>query len=1122
MDKILKRLKAAAKILTILFAWLVGICMVFSYLLQLPNFKALVTKGLEIQTSSIVNPENDDAQPMEYYRTEFSSIAELQRESRKVVENIVAEGAVLLKNELVGRERALPLSVGDKVSLFDFTSVDPVWGGTGSGNAKVTGTSGNYPGEVPSYKDAFEDAGLIVNPKLWNWYQSNAEKYKRKAASEWPYETNINGVDWASIPASSGKADAEYGDAAIFILGRVGGEDRDHLMLTWDTQGSDPAGTNSQKGYLMLSDNERSVLAALKELKDNGTFQKLILLINSSNQPELDWLTDNTYGIDAAMWIGGVGETGLNAVGKLLTGAVNPSGRLSDMYWNKHEYNPVHANFGTYAFNTGVGASDAETDRGVAAGTLILDGTRTNHADSRYIVYQEGMYLGYRYAETRYEDLVLGRENVGDFDYNSVVAYPFGYGLSYTQFEYSPVTVTKRDYTAKPVRPQTDMTLQKTEYTMTTTVTNTGQTAGKEVVQVYMQRPYTRYDIQNGIEKPAVELVGFAKTGILQPGDFEEVSITVDEKYFAAYDSNGAGTYVLTGGDYYLTVGKNAHDAVNNILAAKGKTTKHGMTHDGNEKLVYKTNPNGDENSVPNTTKYAFSDATGQEIKNLFDFADINRYDGRGSNSVTYVSRNDWTGTLKFADPDAGVNQTSQVKLVKTQQMIDDMSAQRDYLPVVSGEYPTYGADNNITLAEMGRRNEDGSPVYAYDDPKWQEFLDRLTWDDYLILLSDGKRKTNAVDSVSKPMTLDHNGPIGFIHPYRDTGIKNSDNSSWPNDAGWQTWSGIDKQAGHGGLSEIGVDPVTKLPNREIYGKQPVQDPDRWKYPTAYPSNPVLAATFNVELIERAGEMVGEDGLWGGYNGIYGTGVNIHRSPYAGRAFEYFSEDGFLSGVMAGHWSRGCQSKGVYVYNKHLALNEQEYGRYGISTFINEQTFREIYLRAFEIPIVQYDAKCIMGALNRVGVQWSSACKALNTDWLRGEAGLSGFVVTDWWESGIMNDTDNTEYYMQLGRIIMAGTDLPDGVLTTEKLDRYRQGGSNENCELAWAMRESAHRIMYTVAHSNAMNGFTVNTRVVTTEPWITGFVNVCVVVTWVLFGVFAISFIVLSVVCKKRKAEQV
>ena len=180
MDKILKRLKAAAKILTILFAWLVGICIVFSYLLQLPNFKALVTKGLEIQTSSIVNKENDDAQSLEYYKTEFSSIAELQRESRKVVENIVAEGAVLLKNELVGRERALPLSVGDKVSLFDFTSVDPVWGGTGSGNAKVTGTSGNYPGEVPSYKDAFEDAGLIVNPKLWNWYQSNAEKYKRK------------------------------------------------------------------------------------------------------------------------------------------------------------------------------------------------------------------------------------------------------------------------------------------------------------------------------------------------------------------------------------------------------------------------------------------------------------------------------------------------------------------------------------------------------------------------------------------------------------------------------------------------------------------------------------------------------------------------------------------------------------------------------------------------------------------------------------------------------------------------------------------------------------------------------------------------------------------------------
>ena len=208
----------------------------------------------------------------------------------------------------------------------------------------------------------------------------------------------------------------------------------------------------------------------------------------------------------------------------------------------------------------------------------------------------------------------------------------------------------------------------------------------------------------------------------------------------------------------------------------------------------------------------------------------------------------------------------------------------------------------------------------------------------------------------------------------------------------------------------------------------------------------------------------------------------------------------------------------VRVYNKHLALNEQEYGRYGISTFLNEQTFREIYLRAFEIPIVSYDAKCIMGALNRVGVQWASACKALNTEWLRGEAGLSGFVVTDWWEGGIMNDTDNTDYYMQLGQIIMAGTDLPDGVLTTEKLNRYKRGGSNENCELAWAMRESAHRIMYTVAHSNAMNGFTENTRVVTVVPWIISAANISVIVTWVLFGAFFILFITLGVIEKRKQ----
>lgn len=1109
MDKSLKRLKLTFKILTIIFAWAGGISTVLASLFQLPNFVALMTKSLEIQDNYIVNNSNDKLEPLEYYKTEFSSINELQKESKKVVEDIVKEGAVLLKNDLIGGERALPLKSGDKVSLFDFTSVDPVFGGTGSGNAKVTGTN-NYPGETPTFKKAFEDAGLVVNPSLRDFFMSNKDTYKRKASSMWPYETNINGIDWGSIPDSVKKANSEYGDAAIFVLGRVGGEDHDHLMLTWDSEGSDPKGSNTQKGYLMLSDKERSVLNGLKAEKEKGTFDKIILLINSSNQPELDWLKDNTYDIDAAIWIGGVGESGLNAVGKILTGIYNPSGKLSDMYWAKHEYNPVHANFGTYAFNSG------EDD--IEPGTLIVDGERTNHADSRYIVYQEGMYLGYRYAETRYEDTVLNRTNVGSFDYNEVVAYPFGYGLSYTEFEYSPIEVTKKDYKMKPLKSKKDVTLDKTEYLVTTNVTNIGKVPGKEVVQVYMQRPYTSYDIENHIEKPSVELVGFAKTGILKPGESQEVSIPVDEKYFASYDAYGAKTYVLTGGTYYLTIGKNAHDAINNILADKGKSIANNMTEDGNKELVYKTYPNGDEETSPNITKYKYSDATGQEIKNLFDFVDINRYDGRGDNKVSYVSRNNWENTLKFVDPNAGLNQDCQVKLLKTPQMIEDINNQRAFLPKLEGEYPTYGKNNNITLAEMGRRNENGDSLYAYDDPKRNDFLDQLTWEDYLTLFSDGKRKTSAIESVAKPRTLEHNGPIGFIQPYRDTGLKDNSNSSWPGNNSWGTWSSVDKQMGHGGLSEIGVDLITKIPNREIYGKEPIQDPDRWKYPTCFPSNPVLASTYNIKLIERAGEMVGEDGLWGGYNGIYGTGVNIHRSPYAGRAFEYFSEDGFLTGMIAGNWAKGVQSKGVYVYNKHLALNEQEYGRYGISTFVNEQALREIYLRAFEIPIVQYDAKCIMGALNRVGTKWSNACKELNTDWLRGEVGLSGFVVTDWWESGIMNDTDNNDYYMQLCQAIMAGTDLPDGVLTKDKIDRYRKGGSNENYEFAWAMRESAHRIMYTVANSNAMNGFTENTKVIITKPSFIDFINNLTIAIWVMFGVSLISFISLTVAYNKKE----
>lgn len=325
----------------------------------------------------------------------------------------------------------------------------------------------------------------------------------------------------------------------MFVLSRSGGEGIDSTIYNGDK--SDFGDGN----YLKLSPTERDVLKNLKAL--NGTaFNHIIVLLNFANQVQLDFVEE--YGVDALLWVGNYGEVGAYAIGDLLAGNVNPSGRLADTFWREHWLNPVHANFATLI----------DTTNNASQWNMS-----TNSKSVRSIVYQEGVYMGYRYTETRYEDKILGTEKTGDFDYSAAVAYPFGYGISYTDFAYS-------DFSAARV-----FASGKTEayYNVSVKVTNTGSRAGKEVVQFYAQKPYTDYDKQYGIEKPAVELVGFAKTKTIKPGDSETVNITVNERDLATYDSYNARTYILEDGRYYLTVAKDAHAAVNNVLAAKEKTT---------------------------------------------------------------------------------------------------------------------------------------------------------------------------------------------------------------------------------------------------------------------------------------------------------------------------------------------------------------------------------------------------------------------------------------------------------------------------------------------------------------------------------------------------------------------
>lgn len=337
------------------------------------------------------------------------------------------------------------------------------------------------------------------------------------------------------------------------MLSRSGGEGIDSTIYNGDK--SDFGDGN----YLKLSPTERDVLKNLKALKGTA-FNHIIVLLNFANQVQLDFVEE--YGVDALLWVGNYGEVGAYAIGDLLAGNVNPSGRLADTFWREHWLNPVHANFATLI----------DTTNNASQWNMS-----TNSKSVRSIVYQEGVYMGYRYTETRYEDKTLGTEKTGDFDYSAAVAYPFGYGISYTDFAYSDFSAARVSASGKT----------EAYYNVSVKVTNTGSRAGKEVVQLYAQKPYTDYDKQYGIEKPAVELVGFAKTKTIKPGDSETVNITVNERDLATYDSYNARTYILEDGRYYLTVAKDAHAAVNNVLAAKEKTTEDGMTAAGSKNMVY-------------------------------------------------------------------------------------------------------------------------------------------------------------------------------------------------------------------------------------------------------------------------------------------------------------------------------------------------------------------------------------------------------------------------------------------------------------------------------------------------------------------------------------------------------
>ncbi len=901
-----------------------------------------------------------------YVTSDFSSASELYAYEEDLVAEIAQEGITLLENDGL-----LPLAKNTTLSLFSHSSVDLVSGGSGSG-------SGSFELTL-TLKEGLEAAGLKVNETLWKFYKSGKGASYKRGAGVINYGASL---DWKinECPVSVIKNDKavvnSYGDSiAMFVFSRTGGEGGDLAR--------DMAAYSGKSGqhYLEPDSTELEVIRYL-----NDTFDNIILLVNCNNAPELGWVKE-FKNIKAVLNFPGAGRTGTRGLGYVLTGLdkdgneISPSGRLVDTFVYDNFSSPAMQNMGDYVYS----------------------GT-----DYYYVNYAEGIYVGYKYYETRYEDAVTGRDNVGDYDYSETVTYPFGYGMSYTNFKWSDYSVSA---------PDSDGNIK-----VSLTVTNTGNRKGKETVQIYVGAPYT----EGGTEKASVSLVGFKKTESLTPNVPTPVEITVNLKDFTSYDANDAKTYVLDAGIYYIAAASNAHEAINSILLSKGVGADK-LSGSGNINLVGVY-----EQAETDATTYSVS-ANNVAITNLFDDASLS--DGK------YLSRSNWrvmdnnglrygTQSNKASGAEIGGKQWAHEITSQLKAKLDSRSSLNPAEGTVPKTYK-FGAKNGVDLIDLRG--------LSYDDPLWQDLLDEMTLSELSLLIDECGYCSPQMKSINKPKVTDLDGPAG-----------------------------LNLVVGHGSV-DIG---------------------DGLKSMT-WPSEYMLACTWNEELAEKMGDGVGEDGLYGGVVGWYGPGINIHRTPFAGRNFEYYSEDSYISGVLGAAEVKGAANKGMYAFIKHFALNDQETHRdhLGIVTWAQEQAIREIYLRPFEKAIVgntvtiKYNepvkdengeivsytmktaqvpaASAVMTSFNRIGATWAGGHYNLITGVLRREWGFNGFALTDY----------EVASYMFTEQCIAAGGDakLKTVGLAGNFLFQFSLKGDKESQGYA---REAAHHILYTVVNSAAMNGF--------------------------------------------------
>ena len=873
------------------------------------SYRTDIDKFLGTKSSAMVTDSTDE--DLYTYKSDYSSTTELLDSIEDLGERMSEEGTVLLKNE----NNALPLTKDEtqKLSLLGFSSYYPVQGGDmGSSLNENEGTDA----DTVDFVEALDAKGFKINEDLQKLYKSLKSEFKTEVnmwgnimeyyhitapatdgvfSSQEPSQEKMDSVD------SEWKKSMDDYNVMLVTIGRSSTENGTYLP---GVDGVDASQDLNQTDPLGLSDDERDLInAAVEEKENNGG--KVIVMLNNANAMEIDEIKNND-GVDAIMEVGLPGGYGFYGVADILSGEANPSGHLTDTYAVTNANSPAAQNFGNYEWTNADPAVNINAEE----------------------VEAEGIYTGYKYYETRYADTVLGQGNadatVGSstgkaWDYDDEVSYPFGYGLSYTTFE----------QTLKSV----DVDLSDRTVTAEVEVKNTGDVAGKDVVQLYTSVPYTDYDVENKVEKSAVQLLDYEKTDMIEPGESQTVTITADAQDMASWDStcsNEAGTtgnWILDNGTYYFTVGNGAHEAVNNVLAAQDQDVE------GNKDNV-QTWELGDFDS----SSFAVT-LNGTPVENQLQDADLNNW---MEDTVTYLSRNDWEGTWPETYKD----------LTATDEMISTMAD--DYSDIEANGDPssvTFGADNGMTLANM-------KGVEDITDERWSTLMDQLTLEECLIRTGLGGTSTKVIESITSPEAIQNDGPNGF-NSYPLGQYANSDAST-------------------GDPCVIAED-----------------DPNRDYKMGVMANETVIGQTFSKQLAAEWGKAVGNYSLWANTAIWWGVGTNLHRTPYNARNHEYFSEDAVLTAGQGAAIIKAGHEYGVLIAPKHLAFNDTEINRTGIAEFMTEQAARENELRGTQSCIEDANALAVMTTYNRVGCVTSNAHTGLLLNILHKEWGFKGLMSED-------------------------------------------------------------------------------------------------------------------------------